>query len=426
VHQVIITNREEQAMKAFVKQVTVTVCASALALAFAAPAWAKVEGDKIILGSAISITGKYSQEGKNASDGYNFAVDAINAKGGVKVGGKSYKLEIKYYDDESTPARTAQLLERIINQDGIKYTLGPYASGPTKAALPVIEKYKIPMVEAEGASRSLFTQGYRYVFAALSTSDQYLAPVIDLAAELAAKEGRKPGDLKVALSFENDPFSLDVRAGVVDKISEYGMKIVVDDKMPRDLSDISATLTKIKALKPDVIVVSGHTKGATTATRQMKEMGVNASIVGITHCESAKLTTQFGAAAEGLLCPTQWAETLTYKDDLFGSAKDYYNAFLKAHPEYKIVPYQTAQASAVIQIWADAFERAQSFDTEKLRDTLAATQMQTFYGNIKFSKAGNNIAKPMVLRQIQGGNYVVVAPTKYASDPVMYPRKAPQ
>jgi len=408
------------------KRYTRAICAAAVALAFAAPAAAKVEGDKIILGSAISITGKYSQEGKNASDGYNFAVDAINRRGGVKVNGKSYKLEIKYYDDESTPARTAQLLERIINQDGIKYTLGPYASGPTKAALPVIEKYKIPMVEAEGASRSLFTQGYRYVFAALSTSDQYLAPAMDLAAELAEKHGKKASSLKVAMSFENDPFSLDVRDGAVEKIKEHGMKIVVDDKMPRDLSDISATLTKMKALKPDIILVSGHTKGATTATRQMKEMGVNAPIVAMTHCESAKLTTQFGAASEGILCPTQWAESLKYKDDLFGTAKDYYNAFLKAHPEYKIVPYQTAQASAVIQIWANAFERAQSFDTEKLRDTLAATEMETFYGHIKFSKAGNNVAKPMVLRQIQGGNYVVVAPTKYASDPVEYPRKAPQ
>lgn len=402
------------------------IAASAVALAFASMADAKVEGDTIILGSAISITGKYSQEGKNASDGYNFAVDAINAKGGVKVGGKSYKLKIQYYDDESTPARTAQLLERIINQDKIKFTLGPYASGPTKAALPVIEKYKIPMVEAEGASRSLFTQGYKYVFAALSTSDQYLAPAMDLAAELAIKDGKKPSDLKVALSFENDPFSLDVRAGAVDKIKEYGMKIVVDDKMPRDLSDISATLTKIKALKPDIILVSGHTKGATTAVRQMKEMGVNASIVAMTHCESAKFTVKFAAASEGILCPTQWAETLSYKDGLFGSAMDYNNKFLKAHPEYKIVPYQTAQASAVIQIWADAFERAQTFDTEKLRDALAKTEMQTFYGNIKFSAAGNNIAKPMVLRQVQGGNYKVVAPTKYASDKVVYPRKAPQ
>lgn len=382
--------------------------------------------DTIVLGSAISITGKYSQEGKNASDGYNFAVKRINEMGGVKIGGKAYKLEVKYYDDESTPSRTAQLLERIINQDEVKYILGPYGSGPTKAAAPVTEKYKIPMVEAEGASRSLFTQGYKYMFAVLSTSEQYLAPVVDLAAEMATKAGKKPSSLKIAMAFENDPFSLDVREGVVDEAKKHGMKIVVDDKMPRDLSDISATLTKIKALKPDVILFSGHTKGATTATRQMKEMGINAPIVAMTHCESAKLTSQFGAASEGILCPTQWAETLTYKDGVFGTAMEYNKAFLAAHKEYKTVPYQTAQASAAIQVWADAFSRAQSLDTEKLRDAISATSLQTFYGNVKFSPAGNNIAKPMVLRQIQGGKYAVVAPTKYAADPVVYPRKAPK
>ena len=408
------------------KQLVRAACVAAVAAAFSTGAYAAdPQGDTIVLGSAISITGKYNVEGKNAMDGYNFAVKRINEMGGVKVNGKSYKLAVKYYDDESTPARTAQLLERIINQDGIKYVLGPYGSGPTKAAAPVTEKYKIPMVEAEGASRSLFTQGYKYLFAALSTSEQYLAPVIDLAAELAPKIGKKPGDMTIGMAFENDPFSLDVRAGVVDQAKKYGMKIVVDDKMPRDLSDISATLTKIKALKPDILVFSGHTKGATTATKQMKELGVNAPLVGMTHCESAKLTSKFPKEAEGIMCPTQWAETLTYRDPVFGSAMDYNKAFLATHPDYKLIPYQVAQASAVIEIWADAFKRAQSFDTEKLRDALAATDMQTFYGNIKFSKAGNNIAKPMVLRQIQGGEYKVVAPTKYASDPVVYPRKAP-
>ncbi len=49
--------------------------------------------------------------------------------------------------------------------------------------------------------------------------------------------------------------------------------------------------------------------------------------------------------------------------------------------------------------------------------------MDTFYGRIKFSEAGNNIAKPMVLRQIQNGQYNVVAPSKWASHQVMYPRK---
>jgi branched-chain amino acid transport system substrate-binding protein len=385
------------------------------ALAFAAPAPANVQGDTIVLGSAISLTGKYSQEGKNAKDGYDLAVKRINAQGGVKVGGKSYKMVVKYYDDESTPARTAQLLERLIRQDGVKFVLGPYSSGTTKAAAPITEKHRIPMVEAEGASRSLFTQGYRYLFAVLSTSEQYLKSAIDLAADVAQKNGKKPGDVRVAMAFENDPFSLDVRAGVVEDAKKYGMDIVIDDKLPRDLSDMGATLTKVKALKPDLLVVSGHTKGATTAARQLGEMNVEVPLVAITHCESADLVGKFGKAAEGILCPTQWAETLSYRGKLFGSAADYDKLFRKTYSEYDTVPYQAAQASAAVIVWKDAFERAQSFDTEKLRDAIAATDLETFYGAIKFGPRGNNIAKPMVLRQIQDGDYNVVAPAKWAS-----------
>ncbi len=396
---------------------------TASALIFTAgTASAKVEGDTIILGSAISFTGKYSTNGIHASNGYNLAVKVINKAGGVKVGGKSYKLKIQYYDDESTPARTAQLLERLIKQDGIQYMLGPYSSATTKAAAPVTEKYKIPMVEAEGASRSLFTQGYRYLFAVLSTSEQYLASSIGLAAELAKKAGKKPQSLTAALVFENDPFSLDVRAGVIDDLSKFGIKVVIDDKMPRDLADISATLTKVKAVKPDLLLISGHSKGAATAARQIKELRVQVPMIAMTHCESAKVIDKFGSATEGFLCPTQWAETLSYRDELFGTASEYDKLFRKTYEGYKNVPYQSAQASAAVMVWRDAFERANSFDREKLRDALAATNMRTFYGSIKFSKAGNNIAKPMVLRQIQKGKLNVVAPSKWASHPVDFPR----
>ena len=393
-----------------------------LAAALSLPVQAKVVGNKIILGSAISFTGKYSSNGIHASNGYNLGIKRVNEMGGVKVGGKTYLLEVKYYDDESTPARGAQLAERLIKQDGIKYFLGPYSSGLTKAIAPVTEKYKIPMVEAEGASRSLFTQGYKYLFAVLSTSEQYLASAVALAAEVNKENGKSPGDVKVAMAFENDPFSLDVRAGVVDDIKKHGLKIVVDDKLPRDLSDMTPTLRKAKALKADLLVVSGHSKGAATAGRQVIEMKVNVPMIAVTHCESAKLIKKFGSGVNGFLCPTQWAETLTYSGRHFGTAAEYDALFKASFDGYKNVPYQAAQASAAVLVWAEAFESANSFDTEALRDAIAATDMKTFYGNIRFSVAGNNIAKPMVLRQIQDGKLNVVAPSKWASHPVQWPR----
>ena len=391
------------------------VAAAALAVTLATPAMARVDGDTITLGSSISLTGKYATNGLHTQRGYDYAVKVINEAGGVKVGGKSYKLAVKYYDDESTPARGAQLAERLIQQDGVEYMLGPYSSGMTKAIAPVSEKFGVPMVEAEGASRSLFTQGYKYLFAVLSTSEQYLATAIDF----AAAKSSDPKSVRIALAFEGDPFSMDVRAGVMDKINEYGMKVVIDDQLPADLSDMSTTLTKVKALKPDALIISGHSKGAATAARQIAEMKVNEPMIALTHCKAAKVQEKFPKTANGFLCPTQWVETLSKSDPMFGSAADWNAGFKADYPSYTSVPYQSAQASAAVYVFKEAFEAANSFDKDKLRDAISAVEMETFYGDIKFSAQGNNIAKPMFMRQIDAsGTYGLV---EKAGD-MVYPR----
>jgi len=401
-------------------RLSVTALASIGAIATVAmPAVAKVEGDTIVLGAAVSKSGKYSTNGKHTMNGYNLAVEKLNAMGGVTVGGKKYKLKVIYYDDESRGSRGAQLAERLINQDKVQYMLGPYSSGLTKAIVPVTEKYKIPMVEANGASRSLFTKGYKYLFAVLSTSEQYLASAIALAAEKAKAAGKNPNTLKVALAFENDPFSQDVRAGVIDDAKRYGMKIVVDGRLPRDLSDMKGILQKVKLVKPDVLVVSGHAKGAALAIRQIAALRVHVPMLAMTHCDSARVIKKYGKRAEYTLCASQWAPTLSYKDKVFGSAADFAKTFKDKYGYAP--PYQAAESAAAVLVYADAFQRANSFDTAKVRDALAATEMQTFYGNVKFDPTGKNTAKPMVLYQIQDGQYKVVAPTKWASSKIRHP-----
>ena len=388
----------------------------------AMPTGAKAAGDTITLGAAVSFTGKYATNGVHTKNGYDLAIKRVNEMGGVNVGGKKYKLAVKYYDDESMPARGAQLAERLIKQDGVKFMLGPYSSGMTKAMAPIAEKYKIPMVEGNGASRSLFNKGYKYLFAVLSTSEQYLSGAIKLAADNAAKIGKKADQITVALAMQNDPFSQDIRAGVLSNIKHYKMKVVIDDKLPKELNDMTATLTKVKALKPDLLVVSGHSKGAALAIRQVAEMKVDTAMLAMTQCESAKVQDKFPVKSDYTLCATQWAETMSYKDKWFGTAKQYADRCRKAYSGYTVVPCQAAEASAPVLVYVDAFERAGSLNPEKVRDALAATNMQTFYGNIKFAPTGQNIAKPMALRQIINGKYVVVSPAKWAEAPVVFPK----
>ncbi len=379
---------------------------------------ARVEGDTIILGAAVSLTGKYSTNGKHTKNGYEFAVNRINDMGGVSVNGKSYKFKVVYYDDESNSGRAAQLAERLIKQDGVQYMLGPYSSGLTKAMAPVTEENQIPMVEANGASRSLFTKGYKYLFAVLSAANQYLEVAIDLA---VAKNDGNP--VNIAMAFEQDAFSQDVRLGVVDAAERTGSKIIIDDKLPKELNDMAATLSKVKATKPDVLVVSGHSKGALTAIRQISEMQVDVPMLAMTHCDASKLAEQHGQKSEYALCAAQWHKSLSYSDKFFGNGTRYDEEFTAAF-DYA-PPYQAAESSAALLVYKDAFERADSFDKEKVRDALATTDMQTFYGNVKFAESGQNIAKPMVLFQVRcdGDNCqnLVVAPTRWAAAELVHP-----
>ena len=377
------------------------------------------QGDTITLGAAVSLTGKYSTNGKNTKDGYDLAVERVNEMGGVKVGGKAYRLKVIYYDDESTSARGAQLVERLIQQDHVDFVLGPYSSGLTKAIAPVTEKHGIPMVEGNGADRDLFEKGYKNLFAVLNTSDYYLRAAIQLAAEETKKAGKDPSKLKVAIAVENDNFSKDVRDGVAEDAKKYGMKIVVDDKLPPELNDMSATLAKVRALHPDILVVSGHDKGATLAVKQVSQARVYVPMLALTHCDSAQIAEKEGKAAEYAICGSQWDRHLAYKDRWFGTAEQYAERFEKTF--HYDPPYQAAESTASVLTFVDAFERAGSLDKAKVRDALAKTDLQTFYGPVKFDSTGKNVAKSMVLYQVLDGKYKVVAPSKWATTKIVFP-----
>src|SRR4029079_4028442 len=102
----------------------------AVVLDIATPALAQ---DVITYGASLSLTGAQAVEGRLVKEGYDFYVRHINEKGGIKVGDKTYKVAIKYYDDASTAATSVQLYEKLINEDKVTLLLGPYSSGTTFA-----------------------------------------------------------------------------------------------------------------------------------------------------------------------------------------------------------------------------------------------------------------------------------------------------
>ena len=168
------------------------------AAALSASAWlpAQAQQDTITFGAALSLTGKMSTEGRLCQEGYDIYVEEINKRGGIKVGGKSYKVAIKYYDDQSDANTSVKLYEKLINEDGIKLLLGPYSSGITFATSAVTEKYQLPMVAAHAAATTVYSRGFKYLFATLTPVDQYTSNFIKMAAAATPRGAARGADLR--------------------------------------------------------------------------------------------------------------------------------------------------------------------------------------------------------------------------------------
>lgn len=402
------------------RSVAGAISAIVFGLALAAPVARAAQNEVILIGAPMSFTGQHATNGKHSRKGYQLAVNLINENGGIEVDGKKYDLKVKYYDDESNPKLAAKFAKRLITRDDVQFMLGPYSTAITDAVADVTEKYRMPMVQANGASMSLFEKDRIYMFAVLSSAGQYLTEALNLLAERTIAAGGDASSLKVAIAVENDPFSGDLRQGVVNAADKFDMKVVIDEFLPRDFKDMTFILDKVKEQKPDILVVSGHEGGAELATRQIKEQQVDMPMLAMTHCEGADIHGMHGVYADYTICATQWSSDMPFNGKWFGSPHDYKKRF-EAEYGYE-PPYQAAESSAAVLVLADAIQRAGSLDREKVRDALNKTDMETFFGWIRFDESGRNVAKPIVLRQLMKGRYLVVAPSGYAKHEVIYPR----
>jgi branched-chain amino acid transport system substrate-binding protein len=395
-----------------------TATVSLLVLMTALGALRAPAADTIVFGAAVSLTGKTAKEGEYTRDGYNFLVDKLNEMGGITVGGKKYKVSVTYYDDESKSERTAQLIEKLINEDKVSFILGPYGSAPSGTAAPICEKYRIPMIEANGSAESIFSKGYKYTFAVLSPARLYLKGVVDLV--LAKDKTART----VAVLGENEPFSKEVAAGAADYAREKGLQVVYRELYPTGTQDVSALLTNIKAKNPDLILGAGHLQDSLLIVKQARDLGVSPKAMGFSVGPSSpEFRDNLKGSADYVFGATQWTEALKYNgDDPWKTPRAYAVAFRAKYPKYRDIPYQVAESSAAALAFWRAIEKANSLDPVKVRDAIAALDMMTFYGQVKFDSRGINVTKPMAVEQLQpDGRKYTVFPPSVAEKDAIYP-----
>src|SRR5437763_12461318 len=107
---------------------TTSLAVAAAALAAAGALYAQGGGDTITFGAAVQLTGRLANTGRYYGDGYALAVDQINSKGGITVGGKKMKLGLKVLDSQSDVNLGVRQYVQLLTQDKVNFLLGPFSS----------------------------------------------------------------------------------------------------------------------------------------------------------------------------------------------------------------------------------------------------------------------------------------------------------
>jgi len=354
----------------------------------------------IKLGSAISFTGKMSRSGKLYIDAYKFAVEKVNAAGGVKVGDQSYPLELVFYDDKSDPTESSRLVEKLIAEDKVDFLLGPYSSGITIPDSIVAQRYRMPMIEGGGASSKIFDKGNKYIFGTLPRAEDYFSST------LIFLNGQAPRAEKLAILYADDKFDLSVGEGTKEQAPKLGFEIVLYEKYAEGATDFSSALTKIKAAGAQAVLVAGHSEEAINFVQQAKELGVSPLFLSLTVGPTeADFRKALGKDADYVYGVASWSMQMQFDGVLFKDTASFVEEFKAA---YGYDPdYHNASGIAGIAIFKDAIERAGSLDRDKVRDAIAATDLDTIYGKVNFLDNGQIKGTSVVLQIIDGEIYQV-------------------
>jgi len=401
-----------------------------LGAAYLSPAPALAE-DTIKIGVLEPFTGPWAKNGNESYVAMEIARDMINERGGVK-GAK-----IEYIrGDAPDPSAGKTEAERIITQNDIKLITGTYASPLGIAISAEAERHGIVHWETIASADVITKRGFKHVFQVGPAASRYGKAAIDFTNdELAQRLGKKFGDLRVALLWENRAFGSAVAPGVRKRAKELGLNLIFDESYDQFMTDMTPLVQKLKDAKPDVLIAISFINDTVLLHRKAKELNFYVpAVIGVSAGHSVPdLKESLGTAVNGIFVSD--LPVLVNPKALQTGIEAASNEFNKRYESIQHrVPAGHAVASfaALWALYTDVLPKAKSMDPEDVR--AAALSIDLPEGSLingsglKFSNfdlpddpkdAGQNIRSAIGIWQWQNQAARQVYPKKLATNDII-------
>jgi branched-chain amino acid transport system substrate-binding protein len=385
---------------------TVLLGAGGLMLATALPALAQAPaGAPIRVGGTLPLTGPLASVGAIHKIAAEVFVESINKRGGLL----GRRVEFVLLDDQSQPANSRTLYERLITAEKVDLLMGPYGTGSIIASMGVAQRFGKLFVQSSLGDPSLAP--YELQFPALPLgSDPRLA---DTEVVLDAYASLPSPPKTIAFVTSKFPSALDLAKGGQEVAEKRGLKNVLTMEYEFGTRDFGGIAARIKDANPDLLWSGAIGMEASQLLDAMKRIDYlpkrhfylfpapgptaahpNANgLTSLTWFESHEPFTQNSGAAEFVAAYSQ-------------RAKD-------AALPYPVAEYQAASEFAAWQMLEAAAKGAGRIDDKAMAAWLKANKVQTVLGTRSFEGKFNSSAADTKLKQVQNGKWVAVWPAKY-------------
>ncbi|MGA2978535.1 MAG: ABC transporter substrate-binding protein [Terriglobales bacterium] len=362
----------------------------------------------IRIGVVTSLTGSNAAFGQAHKNGYTIALEEINAKGGLL--GK--KVELDYYDDQSHPDQAVQGVSKLVDQDHVPIILGAYSSESTRAIVPVVTQKEIPLIIPTAVADNVMGTGSAWVFRICAGSGSFATATLDFL--------RNNGDPKtLAIVSENTNFGQSNNKSMTEAAKAAGLDLVDAETYQASSPDYKSLLQRVKNKNPEVVYFASYLLDASTLMRQAEQVRLNPKYytsagTGFAAAEFPTPDKGAGKYAEYTFSVSQWLPSAKWKGSSEFDQKFF--ALTNTHPAYHAM-----EAYAALLVAAAAIDSAKSTQSQVVRDTLRQINLaETPFGPMKFDATGQN-AHPVLVTQVQGGQYKVVWPPDAAENKPIIP-----
>lgn len=348
--------------------------------------------DTIYFGLNYELTGSNPIIGESSIQGVNLALEEINAAGGVKIGGKSYKMAVKALDNEFNAESAAVVAQTFADDSSIVAMIGPNDSAMCLGSQAIVET-GLPAI-TPWATQVDITEG-KYFFRACYTDD--------FQGMILAKYAREYEKCKTAAALYDMSNDYNVGISKIFRASfeEMGGKVVEYQSYNANEKDFSSQLTKIIAANPEIILLPNFYAEVVDQAEQARDLGFKGKFIGSdTWGDQLLLDLDKNGVFEGCVWCGHYALDI---------ASDKALAFIAAyHKKYgkEVFPNDIVALNYdAVNLLKLGIENAQSTDRDAIRDGLGSIKLyEGVTGTMQFHGTGDPV-KSAVMIKIENGEF---------------------